>query len=482
MKRDERIHNRRNLRGWNAYRRWCGAEEPGIDPGRLEAYIAHLAVTHASRPKDMCELLYGLAAALRERDPAGDHLWVERTVRAVWMASPARKPSDGPGRGAVSRQRRARLLVEDWPAPMRAAWAAARGSDGRRLSLRDRRQNDNPARKWSAKTADLREKDMGLYLAFCRSASLPLAVTPEQVEAYLAAKAVKGCSAATLASVAINLAMMARALWPGEDWDWLRDHALELEEEVEEAPKARRKSERMRSVTELRDFARGLMARAETTGRTRRAAALYQKGLIILMLTHHPVRRHNLHELRLGEAPDDAIAGGFIDRLPGGGFSLIWLKTKNGDSRVEPLADGMIEPMERWLAFWRPTLVTEESGDALWLSACPGYFGSPLTPNGLTDCVMGITEQEFGLGLGPHLFRDVAATAIVDHAPELAELIPRLLGHRNRRSCEPYIQQASSVAATRSLEDVIERRIEEGMTAHERVERAALFGRLERRR
>lgn len=482
MKRDERIHNRRNLRGWNAYRRWCGEEQPGIDPGRFEAYVAHLAVTHASRPKDMCELLYGLAAALRERDPAGDHLWVERAVRAVWMASPARKSSDGPGRGAASRRRRVRLLVEEWPAPIRAAWAAARGTGRRRLSLRDHAEEDNPARKWSAKTVDLREKDMGLYLAFCRSASLPLAVTPEQVEAYLAAKAGKGCSAATLTSTAINLAMMARALWPDEDWGWLRDHALELEEEAEEAPKARRKAERMRSVTELRDLARGLMVRAETTGRTRRAAALYQKGLIILMLTHHPVRRRNLHELRLGEAPDDAITGGFIDRLPRGGFSLMWLNTKNGDSRVEPLADGMIEPMERWLAFWRPTLVTEESGDALWLSACPGYFGSPLTPNGLTDCVMGITEQEFGLGLGPHLFRDVAATAIVDHTPEQADLIPRLLGHRDPRSCEPYIQQASTVAAARSLEEVIEQRIEDGLTAHERVERAALYGRLEKRR
>lgn len=130
MKPDEHIHNRRNRRGWNAYRRWCGEEEPGINPGHLEAYVAHLAVTHASRPKDMCELLYGLAAALRERDPDGDHLWVERAVRAVWMASPARKSSDGPGRGAASRRRRVRLLVEEWPAPIRAAWAAARERAG----------------------------------------------------------------------------------------------------------------------------------------------------------------------------------------------------------------------------------------------------------------------------------------------------------------------------------------------------------------
>lgn len=482
MKRDERIHNRRNRRGWNAYRRWCGEEEPGISPGRLKAYIAHLAVTHPSRPKDMTELLYGLAAALRERDPAGDHLWVERAVRAVWLASPARTTSNGPGRGAASQRRRCRLLVEEWPTPIRAAWAAARGTGGRRLSLRDLVVTNNPAREWSAKTADLREKDMGLYLAFCWSASLPLAVTPEQVETYLAVKAGKGCSAATLASVAINLATMARALWPDEDWGWLFAHTLELQREARNAPKARRKAERMRSVTELRDLARRLMARAETTGRTRRAAALYQKGLIILMLTHHPVRRRNLHELRLGEAPDDAITGGFIDRLPRGGFSLLWLNTKNGDSRVELLAAGVIEPMERWLAFWRPTLVTEESGDALWLSACPGYIGSPLTPNGLTDCVMGITEQEFGLGLGPHLFRDVAATAIVDHAPKQADLIPRLLGHRDPRSCEPYIQQASTVAAARSLEEVIGRRVEDGLTAHEKNERAALFSRLEKRR
>ncbi|ALG69979.1 hypothetical protein [Azospirillum thiophilum] len=178
MKRDERIHNRRNLRGWNAYRRWCGAEEPGIDPGRLEAYVAHLAVTHASRPKDMCELLYGLAAALRERDPDGDHLWVERAVRAVWMASSARKSSDGPGRGAASQRRRVRLLVEEWPAPIRAAWIAARGTGGRRLSLRDLMSNDSPARKWSAETVNLRERNMGMYFAFCQSASLPLTVAP----------------------------------------------------------------------------------------------------------------------------------------------------------------------------------------------------------------------------------------------------------------------------------------------------------------
>ena len=482
MKRDERIHNRRNLRGWNAYRRWCGTEEPGIDPGRLEAYVAHLAVTHASRPKDMCELLYGLAAALRERDPDGDHLWVERAVRAVWMASPARKSSDGPGRGAASQRRRVRLLVEEWPAAIRAAWIAARGTGGRRLSLRDLMSNDSPARKWSAETVNLRERNMGMYFAFCQSASLPLMVAPEQVEAYLTAKAGKGCSPATLASAAINLTMMARALWPGEDWDWLWNHALELQEQAKEAPKARRKHERMRSVIELRELARGLMARAEKAGRSRRAAALFQKGLIILMLTHHPIRRRNLHELCIGQAPKNAITGSFIDHLPGGGFSLMLLDTKNGDHRVEQLAADVVGPMERWLTHWRIALATERSGEAVWLSACPGFIGSPLTPKSLTECVMDTTAEEFGLGLGPHLFRDVTATAIVDHAPELVDLIPRLLGHRDPRSCQPYIQQASTTAAARTLEDVIERRLGRSMTPHEKNQRAALHDRLEKRR
>ncbi|CAO3401306.1 hypothetical protein [Azospirillum palustre] len=95
---------------------------------------------------------------------------------------------------------------------------------------------------------------------------------------------------------------------------------------------------------------------------------------------------------------------------------------------------------------------------------------------------MDITAEEFGLGLGPHLFRDVTATAIVDHAPELADLIPRLLGHRDPRSCQPYIQQASTTAAARTLEDVIERRLGRSMTPHEKNQRAALLDRLEKRR
>lgn len=483
MTRDERIRNRRNRRGWNAFRTWCGEEESRVDPLRLDAYIAHLAETHRDRPKDMIELLYGLAAALRERDPAGDHLWVERAVRAVWMKSPARRVSvDGPGRGAAGLRRRVRLPVEEWPPEFRSAWAAARVAGKRRMSARELVQDANPARKWAKTTVELREREMGLYLAFCRSAALPPGVTADGVEAYLAAKAADGCSALTLATAAINLALMARALWPRDDWRWLWGHALDLKEQAAEAPKARAKAPRMRTVPELRDLARRLMTAAEKAGRNRRSAVLYQKGLIILILTHHPVRRRNLHELRIGQAPDVARTGGFIDALPGGGFSLLWLDTKNGDARVESLACDVVEPMARWLGSWRPALVTERSGDALWLSARPGFLGTPLTPNGLSGCLRGITEGEFGIGLGPHLFRDITATAIVDHAPEQANLIPCLLGHRDPRSCLPYIEQASTVAAARTLEEVVERRIEEGTTAHEKMQRAALLDRLKKRR
>lgn len=474
-----RIRKPRNRRGWNAYRRWCGEDEPRVDQNRLEAYINHLAESHADRPKDMTELLYGLAAALRERDPGGDHRWVERAVREVWMKSPARRVrKDGPGRSASGLRRRVSLPVLDWPPSIRAAWEAARGVCKARMSIRDRMLSDNPARRWATTTAERREQEMGLYLAFCRSAAQPMVVSPDQVESYLRAKTDADCSVATVATAACKLALMSRALWPNDDWSWLWGHALELQTQAKDSPKARKKSARMRPVTELRDLAADLLARAEQAGPSRRSAALYQKGLIILFLTHHPVRRRNLHELCIGQAPGDARTGGFIDALPGGGFSLVWLDTKNGDPRVEPLAGDVVGPMERWLVFWRPTLVTELSGNALWLSACPGFIGSPLTPNGLSGCVRGITKTRFGLGIGSHLFRDITATAIVDHAPEHSAEIPILLGHRSSRSCQPYLEQASTVAAARTLEEVVERRINDGTTARDRSRRSSSRGRL----
>lgn len=222
--------NERAQRGLSRYHAWCGGAAAAIDPDRLEVYITHLGAT--VQPATAMEYLWGLLVALRERDPGTDLVWMERRLREQWLVSPARPRRNGPGRGSTSAARRRRLLVAEWPAPMREAWRAAQAGSNESVSLLDeiegRAHVNDVAVGWSPDTVDQRERAMGAFLRHLTDEGQPLAVAPSSIENYIAAMRQAKLMPKTVATRIVGILRLAEAMWPEQRWRWLQNRAYGL--------------------------------------------------------------------------------------------------------------------------------------------------------------------------------------------------------------------------------------------------------------
>jgi integrase len=65
------------------------------------------------------------------------------------------------------------------------------------------------------------------------------------------------------------------------------------------------------------------------------------------------------------------------------------------------------------------------------------------------------TEQAFGKAVWPHLFRDCAATELVDSAPDEIGMAPDLLGHADLQTTKRHYIQAVGMKAHARVQEVI---------------------------
>jgi integrase len=78
---------------------------------------------------------------------------------------------------------------------------------------------------------------------------------------------------------------------------------------------------------------------------------------------------------------------------------------------------------------------------------------------GVYGCVIAATEAAFGTSINPHLFRDIAASWIVDMTPENVGIASSLLGHINPATTEDhYIQANQAIAGDRYRNSINELR------------------------
>lgn len=125
--------------------------------------------------------------------------------------------------------------------------------------------------------------------------------------------------------------------------------------------------------------------------------------------------------------------------------------------------EALQDPLERYLAEVRPLLVAASPpgnvahrprapGASLWV----GQGGSPLTAGGLQKALARHTRARFGHPLNAHLFRDCAASALANAAPEAARHAAALLGHRTIRVTEGSYIVPDSRAALGRHHDLIQ--------------------------
>lgn len=333
------------------------------------------------------------------------------------------------------------LDVVDWPTRDQAAWAAARRPVG---PLDD----GGLAAKWSAKTVRQAEKGYGLWLGYlARHGRLDADASPgtrltREALTLFGQELLARVAPQTAASRVRDLSAMIRAMDPDADRSLVKRMQATL---ARPAPPSRAKRERMIAPSIL--FAAGLarMDRIDHEHHRKRDVrnVRYRDGLMMAILAARGFRRGNLQQMRLGQhiTRTDEV---YVCK-----FSAA--ETKNHRPLIEPLPMALTVYIDRYLAEIRPALLRGHVSDAFWIST----YRAPLSEQSIYLKICAATEEELGVKLNPHLFRDALATGIAMDDPEHIGIIPRLLGHTDPRTAERHYIHAKAITASRRYNGVI---------------------------
>jgi integrase/recombinase XerD len=246
----------------------------------------------------------------------------------------------------------------------------------------------------------------------------------------------------TAASRVRDLSVMIRALDPEADRSLVRRMQANL---ARRAPPSRAKRERMVAPSLL--FAAGL-ARMDRVDREQHRKldvrhVRYCDGLLMAILAARAFRRGNLAQMKVGQ---------HITKMDGiyvCTFSAA--ETKNRRELVEPLPAALTAYIDRYLVEVRPALLRGHASDAFWVST----YRAALSEQSMYLKICTATEEEFGIKLSPHLFRDALATGIATDDPEHIRMASRLLGHADPRTTERHYIHAQAITASRRYNGVV---------------------------
>jgi integrase/recombinase XerD len=336
-----------------------------------------------------------------------------------------------------------RLSLDDaeWPLRDQAAWAAARQPAA---PLDD----GGLAATWSAKTLRQAEKGYGLWLGcLARHGRLDPEVAPgarltRETLTLFGNELLARVAPQTAASRVRDLSVMIRALDPDADRSLVRRMQANL---ARRAPPSRAKRERMIAPSLL--FAAGLARMDRVEHEQHRKLDVrnvrYRDGLMMAILAARAFRRGNLAQMQVSQH----IAK--VDGVYVCAFSPA--ETKNRRELVEPLPAALTRYIDLYLAEVRPALLRGHICDAFWVSTYRGR----LSEQSIYTKVCAASEEELGVKLSPHLFRDALATGIATDDPEHIRMASRLLGHADPRTTERHYIHAQALTASRRYNGVV---------------------------
>jgi integrase len=322
------------------------------------------------------------------------------------------------------------LGIEEWSATDQFAWKEA-------IRPAVRLQRGGAA----AHLAKVSQSDIanryGLYLDFLqrnglfdvRSGAAGF-VIPKYVQDYMV-ELKNRVSSVTLWNSIYKLRRAAECLAPDVNFGWLS----EIEKDV--AILADRLLEAgLTLIQEAESFAPTPMRRARNV----------RNGLMIALLSLHPLRIKNFATLQIGES---------IKKIEGHWWLIIDIKstkTRRRDERRVP--QFMTEIIDRYVDQYRQLLLGKKAqNSAFWISSTRG---TQFTIKNMGTLISRITKEAVGVDVSPHLFRMAAATTAAAYGTWTPHLATAVMGHRDKRITEEHYNRARSFHAGAILADIIE--------------------------
>lgn len=325
------------------------------------------------------------------------------------------------------------LLYKDWPQADIAAWESL-------FTTGDIFDGVGPCADWSAGSQKKRRQSYGYWLSWCLRHQPVLLGQPPTTR--ISKEAVRGfldeasarVNSVTLKCMISDLYVIARAMAPTGDWDWLNRLFKRLQHQSD------RKSLPAPVPLSAGEVLAKSLAWLENAGANSSASDLkraihFRSALMIAFLISRPVRRRALLAMTTSKHLQRTTSGFNIRFSPE--------DMKDGRGRWFSLPDLLVQPMQSYLEAHRPVLLGAGSTDALWVN----QYGKGLTADGLSRELPRVTKQLLGIELRPHKFRHIAATSIAEQDPEHVNIIKDLLGHATLEMSHKHYNRATGLSA-----------------------------------
>ena len=247
----------------------------------------------------------------------------------------------------------------------------------------------------------------------------------------------------TILTRIIGLERALAVLAPKADRSLLRRIVANLNADYEPISKR----ERLQESAALVELGFDLMnrARAARGKRRRRHAAMYRDGLQIALLAMRPIRLKNFSSIRIGRHLD-TVGGVWWLEFPGA-------EMKNHEPIAVEFPAALVEALEYYLDVIRNDLADGRyHGDALWIS----HWWRQQNNATIYGRLCKRTQEEFGLPITPHLFRDCAATSLAVHAPDEVQIAHLILGN-SYAMMQKHYNLARGIDAVRHVNAAMDR-------------------------
>jgi integrase len=337
------------------------------------------------------------------------------------------------------------LPVGEWPLLDRELWVRAQRAGG----LLD---DPHPAAGWTPATRSGVAKAYGRWLSWLgASGQLDPLIAPharltrERVQAYVVHLQARNASN-TVHMRILQLGRMLEAMAPCRRPDWFARMLRKLW-----AARRPVRDDRARLVParELLALGWALLERAERQDEwsPRRRALHHRDGLLILFLCACPLRVGSLAVLQTGHQ---------LERRGDCWWVVLGrAEVKNRRPIEQPLPAAFTPAIERYLAYWRPILLTRQAiygaaaidSGRFWLSES----GGPLRSKDFNGIVNAVTRRELGRALNPHLFRKLAPTELAIHDPRHVGVAQAVLGHASYETTDAAYNLAQALDAARRV-------------------------------